>query len=40
LANDFEISEACDFANSAAAIVVAKFGSAVATLDEINQLDR
>jgi rfaE bifunctional protein kinase chain/domain len=40
LANGFEISEACDFANSAAAIVVAKFGSAVATLDEINQLDR
>jgi rfaE bifunctional protein kinase chain/domain len=40
LANGFEISEACDFANSAAAIVVAKFGSAVATLDEVNQLDR
>lgn len=40
LANGFEISEACDFANSAAAIVVAKFGSAVATLDEVNQLNR
>ncbi|MFD2145264.1 bifunctional heptose 7-phosphate kinase/heptose 1-phosphate adenyltransferase [Mucilaginibacter antarcticus] len=39
LASGFEISEACDFANSAAAIVVAKFGSAVATLDEINQLN-
>ena len=38
LANNMSISEACDFANSAAAIVVAKFGSAVATLDEINSL--
>ncbi len=38
LANNLSISEACDFANSAAAVVVAKFGSAVATLDEINNL--
>lgn len=40
LANDLSISAACDFANSAAAVVVAKFGSAVATLDEINKLNR
>ena len=39
LANNLTISEACNFANSAAAIVVAKFGSAVATLDEINNLN-
>ena len=39
LANNLSISEACNFANSAAAIVVAKFGSAVATLDEINNLN-
>ena len=39
LANNLPISEACDFANIAAAIVVAKFGSAVATLDEINNLN-
>jgi len=39
LANGLSISDACDFANSAAAIVVAKFGSAVATLDEINNLN-
>jgi len=38
LANNLSISEACDFANNAAAVVVAKFGSAVATLDEINTL--
>lgn len=38
LANKLSIAEACDFANSAAAIVVAKFGSAVATLQEINNL--
>jgi D-beta-D-heptose 7-phosphate kinase/D-beta-D-heptose 1-phosphate adenosyltransferase len=38
LANNLSISAACDFANSAAAIVVAKFGSATATLDEINNL--
>lgn len=40
LANKLSLSDACDFANSAAAIVVAKFGSAVATLDEINKLNR
>jgi rfaE bifunctional protein kinase chain/domain len=40
LANGLSISAACDFANSAAAVVVAKFGSAVATLDEINKLNR
>ncbi len=39
LANKLSISDACDFANSAAAIVVAKFGSAVATLNEINNLN-
>jgi rfaE bifunctional protein kinase chain/domain len=39
IANDLSISDACNFANSAAAIVVAKFGSAVATLDEINKLN-
>ena len=39
LANNLSIAEACNFANSAAAIVVAKFGSAVATLDEINNLN-
>jgi D-beta-D-heptose 7-phosphate kinase/D-beta-D-heptose 1-phosphate adenosyltransferase len=38
LANNLSISAACDFANSAAAVVVAKFGSATATLDEINNL--
>ena len=36
LANKMSIDEACNFANSAAAVVVSKFGSAVATLDEIN----
>ncbi|MDB4926317.1 bifunctional heptose 7-phosphate kinase/heptose 1-phosphate adenyltransferase [Mucilaginibacter sp.] len=39
LANKLSISEACDLANSAAAIVVAKFGSAVATIEEINNLN-
>jgi rfaE bifunctional protein kinase chain/domain len=38
-ANKLSIAQACDFANSAAAIVVAKFGSAVATLNEINNLN-
>jgi rfaE bifunctional protein kinase chain/domain len=38
LANGLSVSEACDFANSAAAVVVGKFGSAVATLDEIENL--
>jgi rfaE bifunctional protein kinase chain/domain len=39
LANKLTIDESCDFANAAAAIVVAKFGSAVATLEEINNLN-
>ncbi len=39
LAHKLSITQACDFANSAAAIVVAKFGSAVATLSEINDLN-
>jgi rfaE bifunctional protein kinase chain/domain len=39
LANDLSLQQACDFANHAAAIVVAKIGSAVATLEEINDLN-
>jgi len=38
LANNFSVKEACNFANHAAAVVVAKFGSAVASLSEINNL--
>ena len=38
LANKMDIKKACNFANHAAAVVVAKFGSAVATLDEINNI--
>lgn len=38
LTNGESIIEACNFANNAAAVVVAKFGSAVATLDEIYKL--
>jgi rfaE bifunctional protein kinase chain/domain len=38
LANKMAINDAANFANHAAAVVVAKFGSAVATLDEINKL--
>lgn len=38
LANNLSVKEACNFANHAAAVVVAKFGSAVATLNEINNL--
>lgn len=38
LANKYTVNEACNFANHAAAVVVAKFGSAVATLNEINNL--
>lgn len=38
MANGMDINTACNFANHAAAVVVAKFGSAVATLDEINKL--
>ncbi len=39
LANDFSIIEACEFANKAAAIVVAKIGSATATLNEIEEYE-
>ncbi len=39
LANGLDIIEACKFANKAAAIVVAKIGSATATLDEIEEYD-
>jgi rfaE bifunctional protein kinase chain/domain len=38
LANKMNINEACNFANHAAAVVVAKFGSAVANLDEIKNI--
>ncbi|MES2276333.1 MAG: PfkB family carbohydrate kinase [Bacteroidota bacterium] len=38
LAHNLPINQASNFANHAAAVVVAKFGSAVATLDEINKL--
>lgn len=38
LANKLSLQQACDFANHAAAIVVGKAGSAVATLKEINDL--
>ncbi|NHA04451.1 D-glycero-beta-D-manno-heptose-7-phosphate kinase [Mucilaginibacter sp. HC2] len=36
LANKMTISDACEFSNHAAAVVVAKIGSATATLEEIN----
>jgi len=36
LLNNLSLIEACDFANHAAAVVVAKVGSATATLKEIN----
>jgi rfaE bifunctional protein kinase chain/domain len=36
LLNNMSLIGACDFANHAAAVVVAKVGSATATLDEIN----
>jgi D-beta-D-heptose 7-phosphate kinase/D-beta-D-heptose 1-phosphate adenosyltransferase len=39
LANKLSINEACDFANHAAAVVVAKFGSATASLKEIDNLN-
>ena len=39
LANDLDIIEACEFANKAAAIVVAKIGSATATLNEIEEYE-
>ncbi|EHQ24220.1 D-glycero-beta-D-manno-heptose-7-phosphate kinase [Mucilaginibacter paludis] len=38
LANRLSLQQSCDFANHAAAIVVGKAGSAVATLEEINNL--
>jgi D-beta-D-heptose 7-phosphate kinase/D-beta-D-heptose 1-phosphate adenosyltransferase len=37
LVNEFEISEAVEFANMAAGVVVGKIGSATVTLDEIEQ---
>jgi rfaE bifunctional protein kinase chain/domain len=40
LANNLTLQQACDFANHAAAIVVGKIGSAVATLEEINNLNQ
>jgi D-beta-D-heptose 7-phosphate kinase/D-beta-D-heptose 1-phosphate adenosyltransferase len=39
LANGLDIVEACEFANKAAAIVVAKIGSATATLNEIEEYE-
>lgn len=39
LAHDLNIIEACEFANKAAAIVVAKIGSATATLNEIEEYE-
>ncbi|MEA3420009.1 MAG: D-glycero-beta-D-manno-heptose-7-phosphate kinase [Campylobacterota bacterium] len=39
LASGLEIKEACEFANKAAAIVVAKVGSATATLNEIEEYE-
>jgi len=38
LLNDLSLIEACNFANHAAAVVVAKAGSATATLQEINAI--
>ena len=39
LAHRLDITEACEFANKAAAIVVAKIGSATATLNEIEEYE-
>ncbi|SFV53210.1 ADP-heptose synthase / D-glycero-beta-D-manno-heptose 7-phosphate kinase [hydrothermal vent metagenome] len=39
LSSGLDIYEACDFANKAAAIVVAKVGSATATLNEIEEYE-
>ena len=39
LASGFNIKEACSFANKAAAVVVAKVGSATATLNEIEEYE-
>lgn len=40
LLNGMTLIQACDFANHAAAVVVAKVGSATATLDEINSFSK
>lgn len=40
LSNNLNLMEACDFANHAAAVVVAKVGSATATLKEINSFNK
>jgi len=40
LLNNLNLIEACDFANHAAAVVVAKVGSATATIDEINNFNK
>ena len=40
LLNNLSLIEACDFANHAAAVVVAKVGSATATIDEINNFNK
>ena len=39
LASDFSLKEACEFANKAAAVVVAKVGSATVTLNEIEEYE-
>ena len=39
LASDFNIVEACEFANKAAAVVVAKVGSATVTLNEVEEYE-
>jgi D-beta-D-heptose 7-phosphate kinase/D-beta-D-heptose 1-phosphate adenosyltransferase len=39
LASGFKIKEACEFANKAAAVVVAKVGSATVTLNEIEEYE-
>jgi len=39
LASDFKVEEACEFANKAAAVVVAKVGSATVTLNEIEEYE-
>ena len=39
LASGLDIGEACEFANKAAAVVVAKVGSATATLNEIEEYE-
>jgi len=39
LASEFTLKEACEFANKAAAVVVAKVGSATVTLNEIEEYE-